>query len=154
MPYCRKCGRRIETEDELCENCRNAELIFGEAPFSEKPVDRGNRMDGFPKALASIILGVAAIVIAVVNMALIGIVLAGGGVGSAIGLGVFGILLSLSGIVVSIIFGVKSIVKFVDSTRRGKIKPIATLVCGICGCVASAIAVIYVIVTIPIIAIL
>ena len=29
MPYCRKCGKRIENDDGYCEECRNRDLIFG-----------------------------------------------------------------------------------------------------------------------------
>lgn len=143
MPYCKRCGKFVQTEGDLCEDCRNSELIFGEFPTTGAPVapaDPGTRMDGFPKALVSVILGVVSFIFAIVTYVLMSAFIAGGlGVAFPI---IFGIL-TVGGIVVSVIFGVKSIVKFVDSKRRGKVKPIATLVCGIVGCASSALAVLY-----------
>ncbi len=158
MPYCKKCGKWIASENGLCDDCRNAELIFGEfstpaspeVPFAPAaPVapatDPGTRMDGFPKALTSVIVGVASLIILLVfyKLAAVSLGASGGDVDTAIALLVIGSLLAVAGIVVSVIFGVKSIMKFVDSKRRGKIKPIATLVCGICGCAASAVTAFY-----------
>lgn len=166
MPYCKKCGKWIASENGLCDDCRNAELIFGEfstpaspeVPFAPAapaaPADPGTRMDGFPKALTSVIVGVASFIILLVfyMLAAVSLGASGGDVDTAIALLVVGSLLAVAGIVVSVIFGVKSIMKFVDSKRRGKIKPIATLVCGICGCAASAVTAFYLFIEILVLA--
>lgn len=157
MPYCTRCGKPVQTEGDLCEDCRNAELIFGEfstprspetpaaPPASEAPAvpvdpaDPGTRMDGFPKALTSVILGVVSFILSIVSYVMTGL----GMMGWRIVFPILFLLLSVGGVVVSVIFGVKSIMKFADSKRRGKIKPIATLVCGICGCASSGLAALY-----------
>ena len=42
--------------------------------------------------------------------------------------------------VISLVFGIQSIKTFVADKNDGKVKPIATLVCGIAGVVAAAVA--------------
>lgn len=156
MPYCRKCGKKIETEDTLCDDCRNAELIFGEAASPGRPADAGSRMDGFPKALISAILGGTALVVMLIFLMMSAEyrVIGGGWTDEAIALFVLGIIFAVGGIIVAVIFGVKSIAKFVDSKRRGKVRPIATLVCGIGGCVASAATTVYLLVAVLVLALL
>lgn len=136
MPYCRKCGKWIETEDLYCDDCRNAEIIFGDVLPPEKPVDRGSRMDGFPKALASTIVSAAVFIIMIVCFVL-------SAVDGSVAFYILGIMISLGGSIVSIIFGVKSIVTFANNAKQGKLKPIATLICGIVGCAMSGIDLLY-----------
>lgn len=148
MPYCRKCGKWIETEGDLCDDCRNAELIFGEAPLPERRADSGSRMDGFPKALVSAILGVtAALIVSIVNVLMAGYLIAGKLPAVSVILSL-GTVAAVGAIIVSVLFGVKSIKKFVDNKNRGKVRPIATLVCGIGGCASSGVALMYLIGTI------
>lgn len=146
MSYCRKCGKKLEDNSGLCENCRNEELVFGDG--SEEimsTVSQEGKKDGFVKALLSVILPYAASV-------LFGMVL-----GVIIGLGLLDTLqksgivivgmLFIAPMVISIIFGIQSIKTFVRNKREGKAKPIATLILGIIGLVTSASSIIMFVLT-------
>ena len=137
MAYCTKCGRMTDGSSELCENCRNEELIFGDetATATEVTVDdykkKVGRMDGFGKALTSAILGNVA------NSIL------GSGLGLTTGSSdasflVFSFVMALAPMIIAIIFGIKSIKTFVRNKKMGLAKPIATLILGIVG-LASAV---------------
>lgn len=160
MPYCRKCGKPTnEAPDGLCDNCRNAELIFGDGTFTEKPVE-GSRMDGFPKALTSVIVSVVSFIIVLVIYVTVysaaymklldytGVPLTSLLNDTEIALIVVGYVCALGGVILSVVFGAMSIAKFVDSKRKGKVKPIATLVCGIVGLAVSATTALYMFLTI------
>lgn len=51
MPYCRKCGKKIENDDGYCEECRNRDLIFGsyetsgQSPREEEPSTSGQEKE-------------------------------------------------------------------------------------------------------------
>ncbi len=146
MPYCRKCGKEIEQDTGLCEDCRNRELIFEEyeqEPVAideankfetEQPAQSSGRMFGFGKALASAIVGVVSVAFAYIATAL---ALLGeeGVAGCAVCL-----TFSIVGAIVSLTFGIISIKTFIQKKNEGEIKPIATLVCGIVGCAMTATA--------------
>lgn len=132
MAYCKKCGRMTDGSSELCENCRNEELIFGDetATATEVPIDdykkKVGRMDGFGKALTSAILGNVA------NSIL------GSGLGLSSGSSdvtflVISFVIALAPMIIAIVFGIKSIKTFVHNKRMGLAKPIATLILGIVG---------------------
>ena len=147
--YCKKCGKKLDYDGDLCEECRNRELVYGDEekkaeaettsttydPFDEPPIgvnpasgygnsayvpDNGDRMHGFGKALTAAILSEVAVV--------------------SVALGVFLILATIAMAVISLVFGIQSIKTFVADKNAGKVKPIATLVCGIAGVVAAAVA--------------
>ena len=146
MSYCRKCGKKLEDNAELCENCRNEELVFGDGSEEvTSAVSQAGKKDGFVKALLSVILPYAASV-------LFGVVL-----GVIIGFGLLDTLqkagivivgmLFIAPMVISIIFGIQSIKAFVRNKREGRAKPIATLVLGIIGLATSASSVIMFVLT-------
>lgn len=126
MSYCRNCGKEIDSNEELCETCRNRALILDEGISSVDTTKKqnGGHMDGFVFALWSCILGTLSVFFSyfIILFPLISIIM-------------------IAQIVISIVFGVRSINQFVENKRLGKTKPIATLVCGIVGCVSSGIAI-------------
>ena len=157
--YCKKCGKKLDYDGDLCEECRNRELVYGDEqtkaetastaydPFDEPSTDanratgngnvaympsgeNGDRMHGFGKALTSAILGD------------VGVVLAYFGIYASIfsvGLGIFLILGSIALAVLGLVFGIQSVQTFIADKNAGRVKPIATLVCGIIGIVGSAV---------------
>ncbi len=158
--YCKKCGKKLDYDGDLCEECRNRELVYGDEekkaetettsttydPFDEPSVgvnpasgngnaayvpDNGDRMHGFGKALTAAILSEVAVVFAYLGV--YACIL-------SVALGVFLILATIAMAVISLVFGIQSIKTFVADKNAGKVKPIATLVCGIAGVVAAAVA--------------
>ena len=170
MPYCRRCGKQIETNAEYCEECRN-QSIYGNGGTTQqqsrdyrpeqsyqqqsyqqqpcgrqdsRPEENNGRMDGFGKALASTILGAVATVLVFICYYIIGVSFAGS-------LGVFGsvaLLFAILGFVpaciatsiISIVCGIKSIKTFANSKNNGRAKPIATLILGINGLADGALS--------------
>lgn len=146
MPYCRKCGKEIEQDTGLCEDCRNNELIFEEYEQEPATINEVNeletkqreqsngRMFGFGKALVSTIVGVVSVVFAYI--ATVFVLLDEQGVaGYAVCL-----TFSIIGAIISLALGIISIMAFIRKKKEGAPKPIATLVCGIVGCVMAATA--------------
>ena len=88
-------------------------------------------MHGFGKALTAAILSEVAVVFA--YLGIYACIL-------SVALGVFLILATIAMAVISLVFGIQSIKTFVADKNAGKVKPIATLVCGIAGVVAAAVA--------------
>ena len=158
--FCQKCGKKLDYDGDLCEECRNRELVYGDEekkaetettsttydPFDEPPIgvnpasgygnsayvpDNGDRMHGFGKALTAAILSEVAVVFA--YLGIYACIL-------SVALGVFLILATIAMAVISLVFGIQSIKTFVADKNAGKVKPIATLVCGIAGVVAAAVA--------------
>jgi hypothetical protein len=133
--YCKKCGKYIDYEADVCNECKEAENAQEEVkdenaynPFEETvapaPADAGNRMYGFGKALASNIIGFF-------NMFLMAFGIALAAVYPPLGIVI--LLASVAGFVISLIFAIKSIKAFVKRCREKCAKPIATLVLGISG---------------------
>ena len=124
--YCKKCGKFVEGESDLCENCRQAPTYAQTTVIPPQPVN-----NGFKKALASTIVS------------------EGGGMLMVIGLffcnfsefiltvlGILGILFlsaALAAYILGLIWGIQSIKKFAELKRAGFQKPVATLVLGIVG---------------------
>ena len=88
-------------------------------------------MHGFGKALTAAILSEVAVVFAYFGIYACIV---------SVALGVFLILATIAMAVISLVFGIQSIKTFVADKNAGKVKPIATLVCGIAGVVAAAVA--------------
>ena len=150
--YCTKCGKQIDYDAEVCNECKAAETARNENdynPFEEPPIgvptDADNRMFGFGKALASTIIAVVNLIFSFIAMAVsleepdAGIVL---------------ILMGIAMFVVSLIFGIKSITTFKRRCRENCAKPIPTLILGIVGIVVSATAAMYLFVALCVVAVL
>ena len=151
MPYCRKCGKQIETNEELCEDCRNEEIIFGDynSCYDYTKEENSGRMNGFGKALASCILGSVALSVLSVILNLLVYVIESNQRGSnLVGIVVLSFFM-MGAVVISLIFGMNSIKTFKANIKEGKAKPIATLVCGIVGCVCSGMSILFVLIMLP-----
>lgn len=145
--YCTKCGKWIDYEATVCNECRAAEEVasaaaenreaeprpdvsdmFTPAPFE---IDPKNRMFGFGKALTSAILGFFGFLFSYIAL-VAGIIEPGAGIVLFI--------LGLPPTIISIIFGIQSIKAFKKRSANGCAKPIATLVLGIHGVALGATA--------------
>ncbi len=168
MPYCTKCGKKIDSDESLCEDCRNAELLFDTSKQAESnqndnsgntdnrfenenvekinfstPDDKGSRMDGFNRALASAIVSQAVFsIVELTNLIFVVRQVVANGVGNVIGF-----LLSSLPFMVALVFsirnGILSIKLFINNKNAGKVKPVSTLVLGIIACVMSATTIVY-----------
>ena len=155
--YCSKCGKQIDYESTVCAECvaKMANKAGESAPSADvAPVvaaapevthviaasapQANTRMLGFGKALASTILSFASIFLVIFSLVSIATFL--------FGLGIFLLLASIAAIVISIIFGIKSIKTFIVAKKAGTGTPVATLVLGINGLVTAAFSALYVII--------
>lgn len=141
--YCRKCGKEINYDAEMCVECQENEELFrveGEEtpqpPVFEyaMPVqqDKGSRMEGFGLALAGAIVSEFAIVFAYLLLVLM---LASGGMG-----GVVMLPLSAGTSVFSLVAGIKSVKKSKECVNAGKVKPLPAFIMGIVSIVSAGFA--------------
>lgn len=160
--YCRKCGKWIDGDAQLCEDCRaesaKAEQAYS-APKSAAPENpyynapayspapapaqpqtdaTDSIMYSFGKALTSTILGIVSFIFACVSYA--GIAVA---VTSSWAMYVIMTIISLTGMIISFVFGPSSIKAFISQKNAGKKKPIPALVLGIIGTVWASISALY-----------
>ena len=160
--YCKKCGKKLDYDGDLCEECRNRELVYGDEqkkaetettstaydPFDDPPIganpsrgynnaayvpetENGDRMHGFGKALAAAILGDLAAAFSYIGIYVCLF---------SVALGVLTVLATIAMSVIALVFGIQSIKTFIADKNAGRVKPIATLVCGIAGVATAAIA--------------
>lgn len=112
-------------------------------PAKEKP--KGSRTEGLGGAIASAILGEVAFVLSIFALVFAELT-AGFEYSSTSYMGgvtkVF-IILTLIAMAFSIFLGIKSIVRFARAKRENRLKPIATLICGIAGVAMNAVALLY-----------
>ena len=152
--YCKKCGKFIGTDEDLCYECKSAELME-EQPVAPAPQPQpvyaqpqpqaqpqpktecaGSVMTGFDKALAGAIIGEVAIIIAAIAL----------GMGTAGGFtGAFFVVwsIAIAGGVLSLVFGIQSIKTFKREKRAGRKPPIPALVLGIVSVVFAGITLLY-----------
>ena len=158
--YCRKCGKYIYNSDAMyCEDCEEMDSFFGEsknaeetpsytyqrpsynpAPTRVEPVysaPKGNRKEGFGRALASTILSTISFVLAAAAYVYVLDT-------SMIGTAVILFILALASAIPSLVMGIKSINCFKAACREGRVKPVATLVLGIVGLSMSAFSLLYI----------
>ncbi len=143
--YCTKCGKQIDYDADVCNECSVAENAQQEvkdesaySPFEEAvapaPADADNRMFGFGKALASTIIATFNVIFSVITIIL------------SVEIPEAGIVLFLMGVAMcalSLIFGIQSICTFKKRCKENCAKPIPALVLGIVGIATSALASIY-----------
>ena len=132
--YCKKCGKELDQEAELCEECKAKEA---EAPVAETPAqpvapapaaDYNPRMEGFKPALTGAIFATVAVIVAAIASAL----LYSGWFGAIIGILFLAAAVVLA--VPALILGIRSIKVFVNQKNAGQPVPIATLILGIATC--------------------
>ena len=134
--YCKKCGKFIETDAELCADCMAKEqannqqdYYFEPQPAPAQPAPAQSGVPGLGKAITSAILGTVGFYF--IYFALIlGLELASV---MSVGVVVVFMLISIALGIISLIFGIQSIKTFVREKNSGRRKPIATLILGICG---------------------
>lgn len=120
---------------------------YTEAPKQEvKPEPKGNRMDGFGRALASTIVGTFSYIFGLVAYAIALAVLENTD-SSAVGGSIVCFLLAIAPAIIALINGIRSVKLFNERRKEGAKKPIATLVLGIVGIVSAAIALLFVLIT-------
>ena len=158
--YCRRCGKKMEYEGDICNECNSFDSFF-EAPKQEtpqvtytqntysqssysqpsKPAQRGSVMEGFKKALAATIMAVFA---SAFFMVACEIVSASGNyieetMSTCIPLFIIALGLSIP----SLIMGIASIKLFKEQKELGRKKPIPALILGINAVVNSAFALLF-----------
>ncbi|MBQ7879666.1 MAG: hypothetical protein IJ317_03350 [Clostridia bacterium] len=160
--YCKKCGKFIGTDEDLCYECKSVELMeekpveptpqpqqayaqpqptYAPQPTPVQPVQpqterAGNVMTGFGKALAGTIVGFFGFIFACIAL---GAGVAGGFTGA------FFVLwsIAIAGGVISLIFGIQSIKVFKREKRADRKPPIPALVLGIVSTVLAGLALLY-----------
>lgn len=150
--YCRNCGKETENADGICDECRareaNSRPSYYDPPREDALYDKKY---GFGGALAATIVGCVSAVLTYIGLILIATVVVA--LGADYGYGelyidpsivegwdIGGLVLTIIGgiaSIVSLVLGIMSIKKFKEAQRHG-VKPVATLVLGIVGTVASA----------------
>ena len=146
--FCQRCGRQLR-DGEICPSCypqyaepeAKTEFSSGAAPetqpVSTAPV--GSRMTGFGPALTAAILAFIAFVTSYATLLVLDVALMDIDAGfydeafvdGTFPVCIFFALLAFGLSVPALILGIKSIMTFVRESKRGAVKPIATLVLGI-----------------------
>lgn len=145
--YCRKCGKKIDYDAEMCVECQENEELFvsvEETPVqpaqqptytyaqpaaAPAPQDNGSRKYGLALGIAGAIVSEFAVVFAYL-MIVLG--LASGGMATAIFLP-----FALGTSIFSLVAGIKSINRYKACSNAGKVRPIPTLILGIISLVGA-----------------
>lgn len=161
MSKCVKCGRETVDGGDLCADCRNAELVYGDEAEEKGQTSaefRGSRKFGLKRGIigavlsfialsfASSVIGYAAIVMGV-RLGSLADMKGGDGIpyqtieAVLIALTVICSLISEACLVIGIILGTKSIRGYKGQVKAGYVKPIPTLVLGIAAVALGALSV-------------
>ncbi len=133
--YCSKCGKQIDYQATVCNECKAAEAAATGGYYYAGPTGtpvtpvtpvQSTRMVGFGKALAGTILGFVGVYFAAFAMVFAMLSPVAGVV-----LNIFGLTLGI----LSLVFGIQSIKTFKALKNGAGGSPIATLVLGIAGTV-------------------
>ncbi len=127
--YCTKCGKQLDHDGTLCDDCRNEELIYGSSEVDsyveEVSAQNGSRMFGFGPALTSTILGFIGMILSMVALAMteeydaiVSIVV---------------MFFIIPPFIIGLVFGIKSVKKFVAACKEDHVKPIPAFVLGLVG---------------------
>ena len=135
--YCKKCGTYIDGESELCPACQaqedfnfnnNTNVTNNEPIYTEEEKSKDRRA-GLSTAITGCVFGAVSSFLVGIGMGLIEVAPA------------VGIIFSLIAVVFSVLAlvkGIQSIKTFINFSKQGKAKPIATLIVGIGGVVWAA----------------
>lgn len=166
--YCRKCGKWIEGDAEMCADCQQNEDLFkvereepvqptgqnaqyeyffngaqeqpAQQPWQQpvQPQDKGSRMTGFGLALAGTIVSEFAILFSYLFM---GLVVAGG-------MGGFVMFpFAVGTAIFTLISGIKSLNTSKACVQAGKVKPIPTFILGIINVVGAGLSFFFIFLT-------
>lgn len=118
------------------------------APAQEQP--KGSRKEGLGASIASAVLGVSSFVMNVIALLFADLQMI---ISPSLHQGhpypvidpfaIFFLIAGVATMIPAIILGVKSMLCFFKAKREGRLKPIATLICGISGIVMSGISILY-----------
>ena len=143
--FCTKCGKQIDYNSTVCNECARAENSFFDASqqyntYPQPPIveptpepKKGSRMVGFGGALTSAILGEIAAAFGIIAF-LFSFVS-----GDLLGFCAFFVIGAIVMGIIAIVKGAKSIKVFRESSP----KPIATLILGLVGIVGAVLAFVY-----------
>lgn len=135
--YCTKCGKELDHDGTLCDDCRNEELIYGDnavdSYVEEVFAQNGSRMSGFGKALTSTILGFIGIILSMVALAMAEEY-------DAI-VSIIVMFFIIAPFIIGLVFGIKSVKRFVAACKEDQVKPIPAFVLGLVGLVEATIIV-------------
>ena len=155
--YCRKCGKEIDYDAEICLECQGhahpieehdsyAEENYYASMYAESKAKKA----GLARAITAACLGVVACVMSNFAMSSLSALIESWGqiIDSAI-VAVAYVLafLSLGGAIPGLINGIKSIKCFKDAKKNALPKPVATLILGIGATVTSSVSIVYFIAT-------
>lgn len=140
--YCRKCGKEINYDAEMCVECQENEELFrveGETQAQESVLDftvpttqdKGSRMTGFGLALAGAIVSEFAILFSYLMF----VVMSVGSMG-----GVLLMPFSAATSIFSLVAGLKSLKTSKNCVNEGKVKPIPTFIMGIISVVSAGLS--------------
>lgn len=145
--FCRKCGKYIPSSADVCADCAAKEARYTPVtPVANIPVQEGNLMNGFGKALTASILGFIGVFCSAFGCVFAILATAASVTGDmpvteplvyAIVFWVIAIGLAIP----ALLFGVRSIKLFIAEKKAGHKKPIPALALGIgavvcAGCIA------------------
>lgn len=131
--FCKKCGKQIAGNDELCEECKAAENTNG---LDSNKSNVG--MLSFGKALASTIMGFGVFIIS-------NVLESSGAYMNLISM-IFLSIIDVAVIALSIVFGAKAIHTYSTYKASSSKKPLPAFVLGIIGVVLAGIATVIVLV--------
>ena len=146
--FCTKCGKQIDYNSTVCNECVRAENSFFDASqqyntYPQPPIveptsepKKGSRMVGFGGALTAAILGDIAAAFGMIPFLFI---FGGVASGAILGFGVFFVIGAIVMGIIAIVKGAKSIKVFRESSP----KPIATFILGLVGIVGAALTFIF-----------
>ncbi len=132
--YCKRCGKFIDYQAEICNECAAAQRVAPASVQTQAPVEQGSAVTGIGKGITSVVLGsfgqfFVGILIGLLSESLY---YADGPM----------VVLSMTIIGLSIpalILGISAMKTFFAEKSAGRKKPIVTLILGIYGLATSAI---------------
>lgn len=154
--YCKRCGKFIDYQADVCNECAQAELGVQPVPAQAQPQaveQEGSVTTGLGKSIAAVILGIFGFafvygaLIVVSEMGMYADFDYGYGYASGVSYEALAAILmvftmiSVGLSIPSLIMSIASVKTFVNEKNAGRKKPIPTLIIGISGIVYSALAI-------------
>ena len=57
--YCKKCGKKLDYDGDLCEECRNRELVYGDEEKKAETETTSTTYDPFDEPSVGSVVGIA-----------------------------------------------------------------------------------------------
>ncbi len=156
--YCKKCGKEIDYDAEICIECQGSansadehDFYTEENYYASMYAEGQARKAGLGRAITGAAFGLVALICSCFAMSILsamvedyGYVFDSAVLSTSYGLAVVSIGLGIP----AVINGIKSIIVFRDAKKGALPKPIPTFICGIASCAFTVISVVYVILTV------